>query len=228
MSQVPLATSDTPSAPADTLPSVIASPAQAQALLALSAQVLPVWARQLASSRSQSETAVAEMLSAFAEIGPHLDLASRQSKQISEALAQGQGGITQLAQACDQVLQPVLGACTPEAKAAIAQVMAMIHATVDAVEAIAKPFERETQMVSQQVERMYKGFQYQDRISQMMTLLHEDIERLQAALQTPAANANAVDWLARLESQYVMTDQRQQHTDGAAAAAVDDDEPTFF
>jgi ABC-type transporter Mla subunit MlaD len=228
MSQVPLPTSDLSHANADTLPSGGASPAQAQALLALSAQVLPVWARQLASSRSQSETAVAEMLSAFAEIGPHLDMASRQSKQISAALAQGQDGITQLAQSCDQVLQPVLGACTPEARAAIGQVMAMIHATVDAIEEIAKPFERETQMVSQQVERMYKGFQYQDRISQMMTLLHEDIERLQAALQTPAANANAADWLARLESQYVMTDQRQQHTDGTAAAAVDDDEPTFF
>lgn len=228
MSQVPLPTSDMPNAHDDTLPGASGSPAQAQALLALSALVLPVWARQLASSRSQSETAVAEMLSAFAEIGPHLDMASRQSKQISAALAQGQDGITQLAQACDQVLQPVLGACAPEAKAAIAQVMTMIHATVDAIEEIAKPFEHETQMVSQQVERMYKGFQYQDRISQMMTLLHEDIERLQAALQTPAANTNAADWLARLESQYVMTDQRQQHTDGATAAADDNDEPTFF
>lgn len=229
MSQVPLPTSDMPNAQDGTLPDASGSPVQAQALLALSAQVLPVWARQLASSRSQSETAVAEMLSAFAEIGPHLDLASRQSKQISAALAQGQGGITQLAQACDQVLQPVLGACSPEAKAAIAQVMAMIHATGDAIEEIATPFERETQMVSQQVERMYKGFQYQDRISQMMTLLHEDIERLQAALHTPAANVNAADWLARLESQYVMTDQRQQHADGSAAAAAEDnDEPTFF
>ena len=105
----------------------------------------------------------------------------------------------------------------------------MIHDTVDAIEQIAKPFEHETKMVSQQVERMYKGFQYQDRISQMMTLLHEDIERLHAALQTPAANANAADWLARLESQYVMTDQRQQHTDGGSAAVADDnDEPTFF
>ncbi|MDD2881550.1 MAG: hypothetical protein PHQ58_14065 [Rhodoferax sp.] len=204
-----------------------ASTDQAQALVALSSQVLPVWARQLATSRSQSETAVAEMLSAFAEIGPHLDMASRQSKQISAALAQEQGGITQLAQACDLALQPVLGGCTPEAQAAIAKVMAMIHTTVDAIEEIAKPFEHETQMVSQQVERMYKGFQYQDRISQMMTLLHEDIERLQSALQTPADSFSAADWLARLESQYVMTDQRQQHTDGAAAAAADD-ETTFF
>lgn len=206
------------------------SPDQAQALVALSAQVLPVWARQLASSRSQSETAVTEMLSAFAEIGPHLDLASRQSKQISAALAQGQDGITQLAQACDQVLRPVLDGCTPAARAAIGQVMVMIHATVDAIEQIAQPFERETQMVSEQVERMYRGFQYQDRTSQMMTLLHEDIERLQIALQTPATHVNAVDWLVRLESQYVMTDQRQQHANGSttSAGAAGNDETTFF
>jgi hypothetical protein len=199
-------------------------------MLALSAQVLPVWARQLASSRSQSEGAVAEMLSAFAEIGPHLDMASRQSRQISAALAQGQEGITQLAQACEQVLQPVLQACPPAAQSAIGQVMAMIHAAVDALEQVSKPFEHETEMVSQQVERMYKGFQYQDRISQMMTLLHEDIERLQLALQSHQTPINADDWLTRLESQYVMTDQRQQHSDelGGQSKASDDDELTFF
>ena len=231
MSQAPLPTSDIPSAEDDTLPDADGSPARAQALLALSAQVLPVWARQLASSRGQSEAAVAEMLSAFAEIGPHLDMAARQSKQISAALAQGQDGITQLARACDQVLQPVLGACTPEAKTAIVQVMAMIHATVDAIEEIAKPFEHETQMVSQQVERMYKGFQYQDRISQMLALIEGDIARLQDALSGGAvAPPDLVEWLLRLESQYAMTEQHQDHqtTHSAGPASSGDTETTFF
>jgi len=200
----------------------------AQALVALSAQILPVWARQLASSRSQSEVAVAEMLSAFAEIGPHLDMASRQSRQITEALAQGDGGITQLASACDTVLQPVLASCTPQAAQAIGQVMSMIHACVDALENIAKPFERETQLVSQQVERMYKGFQYQDRISQMMAALHEDIERLQLALAQPSTAVSAPEWLARLESTYVMNEQRQHHTGDSADPNAADEETTFF
>jgi len=202
----------------------------ANALMRLTAKVLPVWARQLASSRSQSEGAVAEMLAAFAEIGPHLDMAARQSQQISAALAQGDGGITQLAQACDQLLKPVLPSCTPQAVQAITQVMAMIHACVDALESVAKPFERETQMVGQQVERMYKGFQYQDRISQMMTLLHEDIERLHATLQAPQPQVDAEAWLARLQSQYVMNEQREQHanTDTPTAPKPDDDETTFF
>jgi uncharacterized protein YukE len=208
---------------------VTEAPAEAS-LVALTAQVLPVWARQLASSRGQSEVAVAEMLAAFAEIGPHLDMASRQSKQISAALAQGAGGITQLAPACDQVLQPVLKGCTPQAAQAIEQVMVMIHRCVDSLEQIAKPFEHETHMVGQQVERMYKGFQYQDRISQMMTLLHEDIQRLQATLAAPQQEVDADAWLARLHSQYVMSEQREQHADAGSAAGnkSDDEETTFF
>jgi len=202
---------------------------QAQDLVALAAQVLPVWARQLASSRNQSEGAVAEMMSAFAEIGPHLDMASRQSRQITEALAQGDGGITQLANACDAVLQPVMAGCTPQATQAIAQVIRMIHACVDALEQIAKPFEHETQMVSQQVSRMYTGFQYQDRISQMMTVLHEDMERLQLALAEPATAVSTPEWLARLESTYVMREQHQQHARaGGTPGAAADEETTFF
>ena len=202
----------------------------AQALVDLTTQVLPVWARQLASSRSQSETAVAEMLSAFAEIGPHLDMASRQSLQISAALAQGDGGVSQLTQACEALLQPVLSSCTPEAQAVVAQVLGMIRNTVDALQQIAQPFERETQMVSQQVDRMYQGFQYQDRISQMMALLHDDMERLQSALAAPPADIDAPAWLERLQSQYVMAEQRQQHTDtvGLAGSVPVDEELTFF
>ena len=197
-------------------------------VVALCAQVLPIWARQLASSRSQSETAVAEMLAAFAEIGPHLDMATRQSGQITTALAHGTGGITGLADACEQALQPVLDGLNPEAGTAIARVLTMIRDSVDALERISKPFERETQLVGEQVERMYKGFQYQDRISQMMTLLHEDIERLVDTLESRTTDIDAAAWLQRLESKYVMTEQRHHHTAAGDKAVTDDDETTFF
>ena len=201
-----------------------------RALVTLCSQVLPIWARQLASSRSQSESAVAEMLAAFAEIGPHLDIATRQSLQITGALAQGSGGITQLADACEHELRPVLGALDAPAAAAIERVLGMIRTTVDALERIAKPFSHETEMVSQQVDRMYRGFQYQDRISQMMTLLHEDIARLVLALADTSTDVDAQAWLARLESQYVMTEQRHHHSTGSGGgdAAADDEETTFF
>ena len=88
-------------------------------------------------------------------------------------------------------------------------------------------------MVSQQVERMYVGFQYQDRISQMMTLLHDDMARLEAALSQPTQAPDELTqeaWLARLESQYVMQEQRQHHTGQTASAAdaIDDGMDTTF
>lgn len=206
-----------------------------QALVALSAAVLPVWGRHLATSRTQSEAAVTEMLSAFAEIGPHLDVAARQSRQITAALAQGDGGITQLAQACENELTPLLAGLDSNAAAAVHRVLAMIGQSVDALEQIAKPFDHETKMVSQQVDRMYVGFQYQDRISQMMTLLHEDIERLQAVMVSPGSDADALApevWMTRLESQYAMAEQRDDHTanaaSGEATSAGGDDEIDFF
>jgi hypothetical protein len=205
------------------------SPENAQALVALCNQVLPVWVRQLASSRSQSEAAVAEMLSAFAEIGPHLERASRQSLQITAALDQGtDGGITQLARACDKELQPLLTSLDEPVAQAVQRVMTMVHASVDALEQIPRPFAHETRMVSAQIERMYKGFQYQDRISQMMTLLLDDMSRLQSAMCSGGADLEASAWLARLESQYVMSEQRHHHNDAAGEAAADDDETTFF
>jgi hypothetical protein len=227
--------SDTHSTRADSLgaPAGV-SAEQARALVALSAHVLPVWARQLAGSRSQSEGAVADMLAAFAEIGPYLDLASRQARQLSDALSQGPGSMAQLAQSCESVLQPVLQSGLPEARAAVAEVMSMIHARVDALELVAQPLAHETRMVSLQVERMYKCFQYQDRISQMMTLLHEDIERLRTAMTAPDIDAGALapdKWLARLESEYVMAEQHQHHHAGSVDklhASPDDEETTFF
>jgi hypothetical protein len=190
------------------------------ALVVLCAAVLPVWGRHLDTSRVQSEAAVSEMLSAFSDIGPHLTRAARQSQEITAALAHGEGGITELTQACAAELTPLLASADASSAAAIGRVMTMIEQSVDALNQIAKPFDHETQMISQQVERMYVGFQYQDRVSQMMALLHADIERLQATLLAPGSDASLLTqqaWLARLESQYAMAEQHHDH--GATASA---------
>lgn len=209
----------------------LAGPDMLLAQTTLCTALLPVWGRHLSTSRTQSEGAVAEMLSAFAEIGPHLDRAARQSKQITAALAQDEGGIINLAQACEVELAPLLTQLDGPTAATLRKVLGMVQKSVHELEQISIPFEHETQMVSQQVERMYVGFQYQDRISQMMTLLHDDMARLQTALADPAPQPEALDpavWLARLASQYVMQDQR--NADHAAGADQPDDgiDTTFF
>ena len=202
----------------------------AQALVKLCAGVLPVWARHLATSRSQSEVAVTEMLQAFSDIGPHINMAERQSQQITEALSQCDGTVIGLASACDHAMAPLLkdASLPPGASQAIQHVLDMVHRAVNALEDIAKPFNHETQMVAAQVERMYIGFQYQDRISQMMALLEGDIARLQEAVAGKESTVSDVNaWLARLESQYAMAEQRQDHHGGASDGGANN-ETTFF
>jgi methyl-accepting chemotaxis protein len=172
------------------------------------------------------------MLQAFADIGPHIDRAERQSQQITEALSQSDGGITDLVQACERAMSPLLAdpEVAPDARAAIGQVLDMVRKAVDALESIAKPFTHETHMVAQQVERMYMGFQYQDRISQMMALMEGDMARMQEAFATHGAETpDLAGWLVRLESQYAMTEQRSDHP-GVDSSSADNDsnETTFF
>ena len=205
----------------------------ARSLLALCAGLLPVWGRHLATSRAQSEGAVTEMLQAFSDIGPHINMAERQSQQINDALAQPIGGVSGLVEACEHVFTPVLQdpGLTANNRSAIEQVLGMVRNAVGAMEQISKPFQHETQMVAQQVDRMYMGFQYQDRISQMLALIEGDIARLQDALSEGAATPpNLADWLSLLESQYAMTEQHQDHqtTPSATPANSGDTETTFF
>lgn len=79
------------------------------------------------------------------------------------------------------------------------------------------------------VERMYQGFQYEDRISQMVALLQQDMLRLLTAFSESDTSLDAGQWLARLEDSYVMAEQRQQHHAGGPDQPPQDlDETTFF
>lgn len=171
------------------------------------------------------------MLQAFSDIGPHIDMAERQSQQINDALIQTDGGVAGLGEACERTLQPLLldANISAEGRTALESVIAMVHRSVGALEQISKPFQHETQMVAQQVERMYIGFQYQDRISQMMALLESDMARLQDAMVQDAPVPELKDWLTQLESLYAMAEQRESHV-GANGDSVppDTNETTFF
>jgi hypothetical protein len=203
-----------------------------QAKVDLCADVMPVWVRHLATSRLQSEQAVTQMLQAFSDINPHINRAERQAQQITEALSQADGGITNLALACEREFAPVLAdpALPVEAATAIQYTMGLVRAAVQALEQIAKPFSHETQMVAEQVERMYIAFQFQDRISQMMALLESDIARMHGTLAEASSPPASGDWLLQLEAQYAMKEQRQNHQSEASVGVdgSDNSETTFF
>jgi methyl-accepting chemotaxis protein len=208
-----------------------AATAAAQTLIKLCSGVLPVWARHLAASRAQSETAVSEMMQAFAAISPHLQSAQQQSQQITAALSPGDATVTGLSQACERALAPLRSdANLPSGgAAAIDAALALVRDAVCAIEQINRPFSHETDAVAEQVERMYIGFQYQDRISQMIALLESDMARLQDVVDGRDADTPELQaWLARLEDQYAMAEQRHNHTGGVDAGAGEDNETTFF
>ena len=176
---------------------------------------------------------MSEMLQAFSDIGPHINMAERQSEQINDALAQPIGGVTGLMEACEHVLAPVFQDpnLSATSKATLEQLLNLVRRAVGALEQVAKPFQHETQMVAAQVERMYMGFQYQDRISQMMALLEGDMVSLQQALAAEGSQVpELAAWLLHLESQYAMSEQRADHVGVASDAPVDgkDNEATFF
>lgn len=74
-------------------PTAAATPDLSHAMVDLCKTVLPVWGRHLDTARDHAEVAVAEMLSAFAEISPHLDMTVRQSRQISAQLVTSEHGL---------------------------------------------------------------------------------------------------------------------------------------
>ena len=196
------------------------SPEVQRAIVALCQSVLPVWGRHLDTARDHAEVAVAEMLSAFSDIAPQLDMAMRQSQELNAVLQAPEYGLGHLAQVCDGHLLPLIPNLDAEGAVAVHHVLETVHRTIAALGCLAKPFDHEARMVSLQVERMYVGLQYQDRISQMMTLLSDDMNRLQLLLADPDANVAdmAQDaWMAQLESRYAMDAQRNAHEGGSAA-----------
>lgn len=67
--------------------------------------------------------------------------------------------------------------------------------------------------VHEEVERAMMGFQTQDRLSQMLNCVTDDINRLTDWLQQGGdlSASQAGEWLARLDASYTMEEQRSEH-----------------
>ena len=81
------------------------------------------------------------------------------------------------------------------------------------------------------VEKMLVASQFQDRISQMLSVVLDDLARLhQAAADPKTTLPTPQDWMRRLESTYTMHEERQLHMQGPGTApeAADSSSLTFF
>lgn len=98
------------------------------------------------------------------------------------------------------------------AEAAVSDMMGAFSVAVEAISDKSMP-DIEVQSC---IERMYAGFQYQDRVNQMLSVVQDDIHRLVQVLQTPSSTPDALSsaaWLKQLESRYTMPDQRRMGAD---------------
>jgi methyl-accepting chemotaxis protein len=83
--------------------------------------------------------------------------------------------------------------------------------------------------ISELLEDILIHLQFQDRTSQMMALLQEDMERLtQAALNPNGTSLDAPTWMARLQAGYAMQEQHSNHASPDADLNASGGETTYF
>ena len=80
--------------------------------------------------------------------------------------------------------------------------------------------------VEQTVNAVLVDLQFQDRVSQIISHISEDMQRLRDSLGEPVVPASR-DWLRRLESSYTTLEQQRVHS-GQRAASVEQSSVTFF
>ena len=120
---------------------------------------------------------------------------------------------------------------TLQSQQKIAQVLADLHGTTTAIVGASEALRAESRGIKQEINEALVQLQFQDRVSQIMTHVKANIERLPAVLAEPQAPAaleplDAAALLAELESTYAMAEERAVHgTEGAARPAQ---EVTFF
>lgn len=78
---------------------------------------------------------------------------------------------------------------------------------------------RQGQEIRASIEGLVVGLQFQDRVSQVIGAIEQDMGRLGSAIDSGEALPDRQEWLKNLEQAYTMRDQRRQHDSGATPAA---------
>jgi methyl-accepting chemotaxis protein len=82
------------------------------------------------------------------------------------------------------------------------------------------------QVIRTNIESLIVGLQFQDRVSQVITTVDDDMGRLEQTLEMDESPPDLATWLAELQRHYTMRDQRHNHSasagspSGPAAPAV--------
>ncbi|VXC96450.1 Chemotaxis protein [Pseudomonas sp. 8Z] len=88
--------------------------------------------------------------------------------------------------------------------------------------------QQENQAVGAEISEVLVALQFQDRVSQMLGHMRDDIERLAEHLSEPCERVDARTWLSELAHTYTMPEQHDIHHGRSGAAAESTSDITFF
>ena len=126
------------------------------------------------------------------------------------------------------------GQLIASSESAIRDVLARFQSSVGDVTEASGALQQSSEQISGQIEALLVGFQFQDRMSQILSQVHADISKLHEALQNTDAQSeasllnNADAWLAQMARSYATAEQRVNHAGGQALAAATQSDITFF
>ena len=162
------------------------------------------------------------------------DLSSRTGDQISKTIAT-------VNTALSSSLERAVSSATADGQA-LASSETLIESTIDQMgSALSKVLDsaghlqNENQAIGSEIEELLVALQFQDRVSQILSHISADIDRLKTSLDSQeaakqrGANPEPFDtrsWMTRLEQTYTTQEQYALH--GGTAAAAQSTEITFF
>ena len=88
--------------------------------------------------------------------------------------------------------------------------------------------QQENQAVGEEISEVLVALQFQDRVSQMLGHMRDDIQRLGAHLSEPCERVDARTWLDELSHTYTMPEQHAIHHGRGATNADNATDITFF
>ena len=180
-----------------------------------------------------------EMGRGFAVVAKEFRMLSEQSAETGRRIADKVGVISQAIVDTSQVVRDSVrqddGSKTA-AEASIGRVLADLRGLTDALQRSSTLLKDESIGIKSEVSQALVQLQFQDRVSQIMSHVHDNIQRLPAHVRHSAqGHAQGGEWqaldaqplLAELKQTYVMADQHRVHAGGKAVAKTDT-EITFF
>ena len=114
----------------------------------------------------------------------------------------------------------------------IEHVVGRVQRAVDGLADSSNVLRRETQTIGEEIAEVLVSLQFQDRISQVLSHVSNDMGKLKdRVLNQDKQGSAAIDasaWLEELSHTYTVPEQHQVHGGGKARAAAADSEITFF